>query len=208
MNETIQELLSKYRSQIENQDITHNELKQAIQELQEFIDNVIDDIPKRELRPIYELQDELRNKAEKVNDQSKPIDIKNNNSSNIPSAETDEFQGHDSQAMHFIELADEAFFIGAWGKAIDLYEQVLKIEENWARAKEYLEKSKENFNNHVSPPTLSIPAQLRTLVTQAESAITHWNLDNAESYITRAYAEVKNLGMRSWENLDTVSERI
>ena len=110
--------------------------------------------------------------------------------------------------MHFIELADEAFFIGAWGKAIDLYEQVLKIEENWARAKEYLEKSKENFNNHVSPPTLSIPGQLRTLVTQAESAITHWNLDNAESYITRAYAEVKNLGMRSWENLDTVSETI
>ena len=78
MNETIQELLSKYRSQIENEDITHNELKQAIQELQEFIDNVIDDIPKRELRPIYELQDELRNKAEKLNDQSKPIDIKNN----------------------------------------------------------------------------------------------------------------------------------
>lgn len=122
--------------------------------------------------------------------------------------ETASFHEHDSAAKNLMEEADDLYWKGKWKEAYELYEQVLRIEPDWPRAKEYSQKAKYNYDNKAGIPKTAIPDSVKFPFARAESALSRWEVDNAKIFVENAQSESTKLGLGKWDELDELVYRV
>ena len=95
---------------------------------------------------------------------------------------------HNPQAAEKMDAAETAFYAGRYQEAINLYEQVLRIEPNWVRARENMDKAREYLQTGRIPAS-SLPAEAGIQFGKANSAFKVMNYARAKDL----YDEVKGI---------------
>lgn len=160
------------------------------------------------------LQDSLREKLDELSfnqnnasgDSAQKEPPQDNGKSETTAGST--FHDHNTTAKKLMDEADDAYWKGKWKEAYDLYEQVLQIEPDWPRAKDYSQKARYNYDNKVGIPKAAIPDTVKFAFARAESALSRWELENAKTFVVNAQSAANGLGLGKWDELDELAFRV
>ena len=131
-----------------------------------------------------------------------------NHDGNLENDETKETIVYAAKAIEIMEMADDLYWKGKWKEAYDLYSMVLRIEPEWVRAEEYLQKARFNYDNKIRLPNTAIPDTVRTNLSRAESALSRWEIGAAKTFVEQAKSEMAEVGIGKWDELEALDLRI
>lgn len=104
---------------------------------------------------------------------------------------------HDENAEELMDQAEELFLAGSYSNAIKLYEQVLKIEPSWERAKEYREQARK-FLLSGDIPSVALPTEAAINYGKAQSAVRVGRYPDAKQYYELAKDALTQSGITKW----------
>lgn len=105
---------------------------------------------------------------------------------------------HNAEAEQHMSEAEKLFYGGRYAEAIKLYDQVLKIEPDWDRARQHRSES-ENYLRTGYIPSVALPADAATAFGKAQSAARLGRYPEAMSLLNKAQATLREMGIHRWQ---------
>lgn len=105
---------------------------------------------------------------------------------------------HHPQAEEAMQEAEKLFYGGRYAEAIKLYDQVLKIEADWERARQHRNES-ENYLRTGYIPSVALPAEAATAFGKAQSAARLGRYQEAMALLNKAQASLREMGIQRWQ---------
>jgi tetratricopeptide (TPR) repeat protein len=104
---------------------------------------------------------------------------------------------HNPDAEELMEQAEKAFYSGRYQDAIRYYDQVLRLEPDWERAKEHRAQADEYMTKGHIPETM-LPAEVASLYGKAQSAARVMRLKDAMTLYQSAMDILRENGITRW----------
>jgi len=105
---------------------------------------------------------------------------------------------HNAEAEQYMSEAEKLFYGGRYAEAIKLYDQVLKIEPDWDRARQHRSES-ENYLRTGYIPSVALPADAATAFGKAQSAARLGRYPEAMSLLNKAQSILREMGIQRWQ---------
>lgn len=105
---------------------------------------------------------------------------------------------HNPEAEQNMSEAEKLFYGGHYSEAIKLYDQVLKVEPDWDRARQHRSES-ENYLRTGYIPSVALPAEAATAFGKAQSAARLGRYQEAMSLLTKAQSALREMGIQRWQ---------
>jgi len=109
-----------------------------------------------------------------------------------------EAQSHNPYAEQMVEEAERLFYGGRYADAIKLYDQALKIEPGWERARQHRGES-ENYLRTGYIPSVALPAEAASAFGKAQSAARLGRYVDAMALLEKAQATLREMGIQRWQ---------
>ena len=109
-----------------------------------------------------------------------------------------EAQSHNPYAEQMVEEAEKLFYGGRYADAIKLYDQALKIEPDWERARQHRGES-ENYLRTGYIPSVALPAEAASAFGKAQSAARLGRYQDAMTLLKKAQATLREMGIQRWQ---------
>jgi tetratricopeptide (TPR) repeat protein len=106
---------------------------------------------------------------------------------------------HDPQAELQMEDAEKLFYGGRYAEAIKFYDQVLRVEPKWERARQHRRES-ENYLRTGYIPSVALPPEAASAFGKAQSAARLGRYADALSILSKAQMALKDLGIQRWQD--------
>jgi tetratricopeptide (TPR) repeat protein len=105
----------------------------------------------------------------------------------------------DDKAEFWMNRAETAFYAGRYFEAINLYDEVLRIEPNWERARQHKKQAVEYLQTgHI--PLFALPPDVAIFFGKAQSAVRVMNLHRAREFFDKAKQMLREQGISRWED--------
>ncbi len=105
---------------------------------------------------------------------------------------------HDPKAELSMAEAEKLFYGGRYAEAIKIYDEVLKIEPDWDRARQHRSES-ENYLRTGYIPSVALPAEAATSFGKAQSAARLGRYNEAMALLNKAQANLREMGIQRWQ---------
>ncbi len=115
------------------------------------------------------------------------------NGNNLPKAPE-----HDVEAARLMDDAEKLFYGGRYAEAIKLYDQVLRTESSWDRARQHRSEA-ENYLRTGYIPSVALPSEAATAFGKAQSASRVGRYADAQAMLEKAKAALRDSGIQRWQ---------
>lgn len=109
-----------------------------------------------------------------------------------------EARTHSPYAEQQMEEAEKLFYGGRYAESIKLYDQVMRIEPDWERARQHRAES-ENYLRTGYIPSVALPPEAATAFGKAQSAARVGRYHDALGMLSKAQAALRELGIQRWQ---------
>ena len=117
----------------------------------------------------------------------------------IQSADAVALPEHDPQAEQDMDEAETFFYEGKYANAIKYYDQVLKIEPKWERARQHRREAEEYLRTgHI--PSVALPPEAASAFGKAQSAARLGRYSDALLILHKAQSSLRDMGIQRWQD--------
>ena len=106
---------------------------------------------------------------------------------------------HDPRAKELLDQAESSFYAGNYRQAVELYDQVLKIEKTYKRAIEHRKLAEEYMREGVVP-AIALPPEAAIAYGKAQSAARVGRYDAAMQMLESAKNILRRNGIQRWKD--------
>lgn len=105
---------------------------------------------------------------------------------------------HNAEAVRLMDDAEKLFYGGRYAEAIKLYDQVLRSEASWDRARQHRSEA-ENYLRTGYIPSVALPSEAATAFGKAQSASRVGRYADAMAMLEKAKAALRDSGIQRWQ---------
>ncbi len=111
---------------------------------------------------------------------------------------SDSIRNHQPQTEELMEEAEKLFYSGRYVEAISQFDQILKLEANWERARQHRAEAENYLRTGYIPP-VALPAEAASSFGKAQSASRVGRYIDAMNLIVKAQGILRDLGIQRWQ---------
>ena len=114
---------------------------------------------------------------------------------------------HNPAAEQQMEVAERLFYSGRYAEAIQLFDRVLQLEQNWERARQHRSEA-ENYLRTGYIPAVALPADAASAYGKAQSAARLGRYADALALLEKAQGFLRSLGIQRWQEGQELAQKL